>query len=71
MFIEHASDVRLEGVSVSFVGEAKPGNTYGECVTVDGNSTSGVVQTGGRCGHGPDGTAGELSAGDGQREPLA
>ena len=49
--------LRGEGVGVSFVGEAKPGNTYGECVTVDANSTSGVVQTGGRCGHGPGGAA--------------
>jgi hypothetical protein len=43
VFIEHASDVRLDGVSVSFIGEPKPGNAYGKCIAVDHNSTRGVV----------------------------
>lgn len=52
VFIEYATGVTMDDVFVSFVGAAKPKNAWGECVQVDGNSTSGVVQRGGACERG-------------------
>lgn len=43
IFVEHATDIYFDGVSISFVGDAKPGNGFGECVEVDENSTARVV----------------------------
>ena len=40
-FVEHASQVTFEGCSVSFVGQAEPGNSFGGCVRL-GNGTHGV-----------------------------
>ena len=49
VFVEHASGVLLDDVSVSFLGRPKPGNVWGECVSVDANSTSGVVSRDVKC----------------------
>ena len=49
IFVEHARGVLLDDVSVSFLGRPKPGNVWGECVSVDANSTSGVVSRDVKC----------------------
>ena len=46
VFIEYASSVHLQDVRITFLGEPKPGNKFGECVFADPNTTSGIATTG-------------------------
>lgn len=49
VFVEHASDVAMSGVSVSFLGVPKTGNVFGKCFFADANTTSEIEVTGLRC----------------------
>ena len=43
IYVESAKNVRVEGLSVSFLGLPKPGNTFGHCFYADPNTTSSIV----------------------------
>eukprot|EP00040_Diaphanoeca_grandis_P002466 m.21787 g.21787 ORF g.21787 m.21787 type:complete len:505 (-) comp13535_c0_seq1:28-1542(-) len=48
-YVESATNVTIDGVAVSFVGVAKPGNTFGKCVRADPNTTHDITVGKVRC----------------------
>ena len=43
IFVEHTHDIAFHDISISFVGQPKPGNSFGRCINIDRNTTAGVV----------------------------
>ena len=49
VYVEHAANVSVDGLSVTFVGAPKPGNSFGRCFRSEPSTTKQIAVTGMRC----------------------